>query len=96
MQNTLFYIVEQFKKPTDNLLEIVKNHSFIKYGEKCETSVFTYQTLFKGLKKVFKVDGFDIDFLESGKPVMDGFSVSLSHTDGLVAVAFTKGNLPLA
>ena len=95
MQNTLFYIVEQFKKPTDNLLEIVKNHSFIKYGEKCETSVFTYQTLFKGLKKVFKVDGFDIDFLESGKPVMDGFSVSLSHTDGLVAVAFTKGDLPV-
>ena len=95
MQSTLFYIVEQFKKPTDNLFDFVERHSYTKYGDKWETSVFAYQTLFKGLKKVYNADGYDIDFLESGKPFISGFSVSLSHTSGLVAVAFTKGDLPV-
>lgn len=94
MQNTLYYIVKQFNNQEDNLLDFAHRHSRLKYGEKekWELSRFAYETLYKGLKQVFNESVPEINFLESGKPVINGYSVSLSHTSGVVAVAFLKGN----
>ncbi|MBR5438748.1 MAG: hypothetical protein IKV61_00825 [Clostridia bacterium] len=95
MKNTVFYIVKKFNKPNDNLFDFVERHSFTKYGDKWEASVFAYQTLYKGLNKIYGVNDYNVDFLESGKPIMSGYSVSVSHTSGAVAVAFLKGDLPV-
>ena len=95
MENTVYYIVKQFKKPTDNLFDFVEKHSYTKYGDKWETSVFAYQTLYKGLKKVYGLSDYDLDFLDGGKPVLSGYSISVSHTNGAVAVAFAKGDMPV-
>ena len=92
MENTVYYIVKQFKKQTDNLFDFVEKHSYTKYGDKWETSVFAYQTLYNGLKKVYGLTDYDLDFLDGGKPVLSGYSISVSHTNGAVAVAFTKGD----
>ena len=97
MQNTLYYIVKQFNNKEDNLLDFVDRHSRLKYGEKkkWELSRFAYETLYKGLKQVFNESVPEINFLESGKPVISGFSVSVAHSHSAVAVAFFRGDMPV-
>ncbi len=97
MKNTLFYVIKQYNNDSLNALDFITRHSYKKYGEHLNLSVFAYTTLLNAIKKVYGVSAYDLDlqFLESGKPTVNGFSVSVSHTNGVVAVAFLKGDKPV-
>ena len=97
MENTLFYVIKEYKNESLNDLDFIVNHSYGKYGEHLNLSVFAYTTLLNAIKKVYGVGVNDLDlrFLDSGKPAISGFSVSVSHSSKAVAVAFIKGNKPV-
>lgn len=97
MENVLFYVIKQYNNESLNALDFITRHSYKKYGEHLNLSVFAYTTLLNAIKKVYGVSDNDLDlqFLESGKPIVSGFSVSVSHTNGVVAVAFLKGDKPV-
>lgn len=97
MENVLFYAIKEYKKESLNAIDFIVNHSHNKYGEHLNLSVFAYTTLLNAIKKVYKVCTHDLDlqFLDSGKPVISGFSVSVAHSHSAVAVAFFRGDMPV-
>ncbi len=88
----VYYLVKQvdknyiFKKQLpSNILEHIKNKRFKNYDE----SLFAWNIL----NKHFNLES--VSFLKSGKPISKNGSLSITHSNGYVAVAFSNFNTPL-
>ncbi len=69
--------------------DIVLSHELIEHA-KSEESVCAWALLINKYKTVFKKDLPVVSFLGSGKPVIEGGFISISHSSGIVAVSFSK------
>ncbi len=64
-------------------------HELIEHA-KTKESVCAWALLIQKYKAVFDKDLSLVSFLDSGKPVVDGEFISISHSNGIVAVCFSK------
>ncbi|MBR6737704.1 MAG: hypothetical protein IKL82_05025 [Clostridia bacterium] len=69
-----------------NLPKNIEEHA------KTPLSKTAWSLLLKKYYSVFKEQLPPVTFLESGKPVIEGGYISISHSNGVVAVAFSKTN----
>ncbi len=75
-----------FKKQLNsNILEHIKNSRFKNYDE----SLFAWNIL----NEHFNLES--VSFLKSGKPISKNGSLSITHSNGFIAVAFSNNNAPL-
>lgn len=85
--NKVYYLVRMVDDGVDyakNLPISLKNHA------RTKESACAWNLIIKEVKSLLGVD-LKPSFLSSGKPVADGVYISLAHSNGVVAVCFSKG-----
>ncbi len=90
MDKTIFYLIKKVPFSEDFITclpqELI-DYSTKKYTKKnLKSSLYAWHVL-------LKISGLDfscIKFLQNGKPIVDGYSISLSHSKDLVFVAYSS------
>ncbi len=86
----IVFKVLKLEKLNIELSENIVFHCKQKYnGEMLNESLFAYQTLALLYKEKTGSDLPKITFLDNGKPVSDNITVTISHSEGAVAVGFS-------
>lgn len=78
-----FSIIDSFPKNIKKRIEDKKNPLSRKQ------SIVGYYLLMKGAKELFGIENLEVDFTENGKPITNSFFFSISHSEKLVACAFS-------
>ena len=86
MTNIVYYAVD---KVNESLTSTALPKNLQKHAYKAE-SISVWYLLIEKYKQVFNSDLPSVEFLKSGKPIIENGYVSLSHGDGVVAVCFSK------
>jgi hypothetical protein len=85
--NKVYYLVRM----VDNCVDYAKNLPIsLKSHARTKESACAWNLIIKEVKSLLGVD-LKPGFLSSGKPVADGVYISLAHSNGVVAVCFSKG-----
>ena len=85
MENKVYYsFIKLRKSQTANLPKHLEKHTY-----KAE-SVCAWNLLIEKYSQVFNENLPEVSFLSSGKPVIEKGYISLSHSNGVVAVCFSK------
>lgn len=87
MTNKVYYSIAQIGDFTPVLKGDINNHC------KTQESALAWGLLAQKYQETFGEDLGKVSFEKSGKPVIDNGFISLSHSNGVVAVCFSKTNL---
>jgi hypothetical protein len=83
----VYYLV----KKVDSGVDYTKNLPIgLKTHAKTSDSACAWNLLIDSVKSVYNIT-FEPTFLKSGKPMLGGLNISLSHSSGVVAICFSKG-----
>ncbi|MBO5927156.1 MAG: hypothetical protein J6Q38_06370 [Clostridia bacterium] len=88
--NTIYYSYQKIPNNYngENLLpKNVMEHIHSSHKINASSSIYAWELL----RKISGIDLSNVKFLPSGKPVILNSSISLSHSDNYVCVAFSKG-----
>ena len=86
MTNIVYYAVD---KVNESLTSTALPKNLQKHAYKAE-SISVWHLLIDKYKQVFNIDLPSVEFLKSGKPIIENGYISLSHGAGVVAVCFSK------
>ena len=85
MKNKVYYCFSKL----NNLASVKLPNNLEKHVYKAE-SVFAWSLLVSKYKQVFNQELPAVLFLDSGKPIIENGYISISHSNGYVAVCFSK------
>ena len=68
----------------------IKLPSLLESHAKTAESILAWSLILKKYRDVYNENLPAVNFLDSGKPVIDGGYISISHSNGVVAVCFSK------